>query len=461
MAKKKTLYICQTCGYESGKWFGQCPRCSEWESMMKVSHAVKGDEEPAHVLTLADKQRTELVRYPADIHEWDETLGGGVSRGGVYLLSGEPGIGKSTLLLQLADAWAGKGFTVLYAHLEEAFPQIVQRVERLALTHAESLLFATGSAESLLQAIQQKQPHIVLIDSLQTIRSSQIPSLPGTPSQVRTVTDMFVQDAKRYHRTYILVAHVTKQGFIAGPKMVEHMVDGILLFEGDKRSQFRILRVRKHRYGPAERSGFFEMTERGLVGVHEGAFSHTRAEPVEGEIFVPLVEGHRILRVAVQALVSPTLFPSGRRTASGIEVSRLHILTAICEHHLRIPMSKFDVYVKLATGFRSRDPGLDLPIVLALYSSLRHYRIPPHWYAWGEGGLTGAVYPVMWEEARSSFVKAQGKTFSICAQLPQKGKRNLPGVALRHVRQVRALFKKLSQRAQGQQNQFNVRDEVS
>ena len=406
MAKKaKQQYICEHCGYVSGKWLGRCPQCKAWDSLvLQVPVAgVAGATAPAPT-RIADLARHEqLPRWSTGIGEWDRVVGGGILPGGIYLVGGEPGIGKSTLMLQLLDRFLQQGLRALYVSGEESAPQIYQRMDRLGLHLAELQVLADAELHAIEAALDQIRPQVVVIDSVQTLYANDVGTAPGTLTQLRACTTRLMQRAKRQGFALILIGHVTKAGQLAGPKTLEHMVDGVFYFEGDRQLAYRMIRAVKHRFGPVEEVGIFTMTEQGLQEVPNPAAAWL--EPLEegtrvGGILCPVLEGVRSLVLEVQALVAPTVFAAGRRTALGVGLNRVHMIAAVLERRAGVPLSRYDVYVKLSAGFHSRDPALDLALVAAMYSSFKNLAVPVNWAAFGELALTGRVRPVPYAERR-------------------------------------------------------------
>jgi len=405
----KTVFVCQSCGAESRKWQGQCADCGEWNCI---------SEQRAPATTLrgksASKQASALVTQPITevgreahqrrstaIEELDRVLGGGLVPASAVLMGGAPGIGKSTLLLQ-ASCELSKRQPVLYITGEESVEQVRLRAERIGALH-ENLTIAAGiELESMLTTIASLRPQVVVVDSIQTTVSNGLSSAPGTVSQVRDCAAALIQSAKQMGHVIILVGHVTKDGALAGPRVLEHMVDCVLYFEGDRGHAHRMLRAVKNRFGPAGEVGIFEMSDAGLQGVRDASrlFLHQRSEEVAGSVVLACMEGTRPLLVEVQALVAPTVYATPKRSSVGIDPNRVSMLMAILERRIGLPLAQHDVYINVVGGVRIVEPAADLAVMMSVISAWRDQPATAKLGMFGEVGLTGEVRPVNQPEAR-------------------------------------------------------------
>ncbi|HET7726341.1 MAG TPA: DNA repair protein RadA [Candidatus Limnocylindrales bacterium] len=427
MPKTRTRYVCQSCGEAFLRWEGQCRACGGWNTLVETvvrepdARAARpaGAAGPATSHPLAGPDTGPPVRRPVGIREVDRVLGGGLVPGAVVLVGGEPGIGKSTLLLQVAGSVAeGSTGGVLYASGEESIQQVRLRAGRLGLTDAAAgvriRLLAENEVGSIADRAREERPDLLIVDSIQTLVTSELDGPAGTVGQVREAAARLIDLAKGEGIPVILVGHVTKDGTLAGPKTLEHLVDVVLAIEGERTGGLRLLRAQKNRYGSTEEIGVFEMGERGLAEVADPgrAFLGEHDGPAPGSVVAPTLEGSRPILVEVQALVAPTTYPSPRRTASGFDANRLALLVAVLGRRAGIGLGSHDVYANLAGGLALSDPGLDLPVGLALASSLRDRPVSPAAVAIGEVGLLGELRPVggldrrLKEAARLGFARA-------------------------------------------------------
>jgi DNA repair protein RadA/Sms len=419
MAKAKTEFVCQACGAKSARWLGRCTGCGAWDSLVEEvteARATKakspGGTGVARAITSVGAEK--LERTATGIAELDRVLGGGLVPGSVILLGGEPGIGKSTLLLQAARAVAGSGAPVLYASGEESAAQIADRGRRLGAL-AESLFVAASTdLEAVVAAAEEVKPALLVVDSIQTLRTGNLDGAAGTVGQVREVTARLVDFAKQRGVPLVLVGHVTKEGNLAGPKVVEHLVDAVLAFEGDRAQGLRTVRALKNRFGRGGEVGVFAMTELGLEEVPSPSkfLLGDRRASLAGSVVAPTCEGSRALCIEVQALVAPFTHGNPRRTTSGVDSARLAMILAVLERKAHLAFSTMDVFVNLTGGLRVDEPALDLAIGLALVSSLRGKPLPPEFAAFGEIGLGGEVRAVGHLEARIREARALG--FKTC-----------------------------------------------
>ncbi|MFP4127583.1 MAG: DNA repair protein RadA [Desulfonatronovibrio sp.] len=405
--KTKSIYVCTFCGASSPRWQGQCPQCREWNSMelrQRDTGSPAGTASPENAP--ANIKSAEI--FTADslstgMGELDELLGGGIVPGSVILLGGEPGIGKSTLLLQLCAAVSKNSNGSLYVSGEESLSQIRSRAQRLGLLDSGIRAVATNCLEDILEPFNtEKNLRLVIVDSVQTISSPGLDSIPGTTSQIRAVSSRLIQKAKESQACVILVGHVTKEGQIAGPKILEHMVDTVLYLEGDKEHLFRILRVVKNRFGPSNELVMFEMDTKGLSVVQDPTtfFLQARNPGLSGSAVVMAMDGQKPFAVEVQALASSSFLAIPRRTALGFDLNRLHLLLAVMEKKLGVNMSQSDIYTKIGGGLRLSDPGLDLGLVAAVLSSFKNISLPERSVFWGEVDLNGQIRPVLGHDLR-------------------------------------------------------------
>lgn len=398
---KQIQYICDACGHAFNKWSGQCGECQAWntlEETRKISSA-KVSKLPTigvnnEVIPLANVDHAADARIATEISEFDRVLGGGIVRGSVVLLGGSPGIGKSTLLLQMLAALAQ--FQTLYVSGEESAQQISARADRLKIDKQAIRLLSSVSLEEILTTLQTSKPDIVIIDSIQTLASEQLTSAPGSVSQVRECAGQLVQYAKNTNTTMFVVGHITKEGTLAGPRVLEHMVDTVLYFEGDDSERYRLLRVSKNRFGAVNELGVFIMQEIGLREVKNPSalFLSHHQSPAPGSIVMVTREGTRPMLVEVQALVDDNPNNTSRRLAQGIEQNRLSMLLAVMHKHGGIALHNEDVFVNVVGGVRVQEPASDLPVLLAILSSFRDFVLPNELFAFGEIGLAGEIRPV-------------------------------------------------------------------
>jgi DNA repair protein RadA/Sms len=400
MAKAKSQYVCSECGGTSPKWQGQCPQCSAWNTLNetvpeRATAARFASIAPtAEVHTLGDIAATELPRESSGLAEFDRVLGGGVVPGGVVLIGGDPGIGKSTLLLQALSAMAQQ-VKVLYVSGEESAAQVALRARRLGVDGRQVRLMAEIALDRILAALETEKPRVAVIDSIQTLYSGELQSAPGSVAQVRECAAQLTRAAKRSGLSLVLVGHVTKEGALAGPRVLEHMVDTVLYFEGDPHSSFRLVRAVKNRYGAVNELGVFAMTDRGLRGVANPSalFLSQHDAQVPGSCVLVTQEGTRPLLVEIQALVDTAHVPNPRRLAIGLEPQRLSLLLAVLHRHGGLATFDQDVFINAVGGVRIEEPAADLAVLLAIVSSIRNRHLPRGLIAFGEVGLAGEVRP--------------------------------------------------------------------
>ncbi len=401
MAKEKSIYTCSDCGGTSPKWLGKCPACGAWNTLVEgvAESAVGGKNryqslaKSQPVATLSEIEASDFERTPTGQEELDRVLGGGIVAGGVVLIGGDPGIGKSTLLLQAIDDLSNK-LPVLYVTGEESGAQIAMRSRRLGLAGKRVRVLAEISLEKILATLEVEQPAFCVIDSIQTLYSEHLSSAPGSVAQVRECAAQLTRTAKSTGCAIVLVGHVTKEGAIAGPRVLEHIVDTVLYFEGDTHSSFRLVRAIKNRFGAVNEIGVFAMTEKGLKGVANPSaiFLSTHGEPVPGSCVLVTLEGTRPLLVELQALVDSG-GPSPRRLSVGLDRDRLAMLLAVLHRHAGVATNDQDVFVNAVGGVRISEPAADLAVLLAIQSSLRGRALPKGFFAFGEVGLAGEVRP--------------------------------------------------------------------
>lgn len=432
MAKTKQVFFCQECGYESGKWMGQCPGCKAWNTFVEEK-VVTGTKKrtakavasvPASILEVTTGEET---RIGTGMKELDRVLGGGIVKGSLVLLGGDPGIGKSTILLQVCRNLTTEGHKVLYVSGEESMQQIKMRAERLGEFKRDMYLHCETDVDIIETAIENVAPEVVVIDSIQTMTLEEVASAAGSVSQVREVTNRLMQLAKIKNIAIFIVGHVTKEGTVAGPRTLEHMVDTVLYFEGERSSIYRILRGVKNRFGATNEIGIFEMKNNGLAEVKNPSEVMLEGRPVDasGSTVVCSMEGTRPLLIEIQALVAQTNFQMPRRTTVGIDFNRVNLLMAVLEKRAGIHLGSCDAYVNLTGGIRLSEPAIDLGIVLALVSSYRNRPIDEHTIIFGEVGLTGEVRGVNMAEQRAKEAAKLG--FTTCI-LPASNAANLSDI---------------------------------
>ena len=441
MAKEKTQFVCSDCGGSSLKWLGKCPHCNAWNTLQEA-RAEAGATHRFHslggvqpVATLSDIVVAEVARTPTGQEELDRVLGGGIVAGGVVLIGGDPGIGKSTLLLQAADSLSA-ALKVLYVSGEESGAQVALRARRLGLAGTQVRVLTEISLERILHALQQEQPDFCVVDSIQTVYSEQLNSAPGSVAQVRECAAQLTRHAKSTGTSLVLVGHVTKDGTLAGPRVLEHIVDTVLYFEGDTHSSFRLVRAIKNRFGAVNEIGVFAMTERGLKGVTNPSaiFLSTHGEPVPGSCVLVTLEGTRPLLVEVQALVDGG-GPSPRRLSVGLERDRLAMLLAVLHRHAGVSCMDQDVFVNAVGGVRISEPAADLAVLLAIHGSLRGKALPRGFIAFGEIGLAGEVRPAPRGQERLKEAAKLGFSVALVprANAPKKG---IEGLTIHPVQRI-------------------------
>ena len=421
MAKgKSTVYFCQSCGYESPKWLGQCPGCREWntfvEETVEKKSAGKAQERRAAggPVCLSSIETKEEDRVTTRMKELDRVLGGGIVPGSLVLVGGDPGIGKSTLLLQVCQKLSDDGHEVLYISGEESLKQIKLRAERIGSFSDKLRLFCETNLELIGDTIRNNKPEVVIIDSIQTMYNENVSAAPGSVSQVRESTGILLQLAKGLGISIFIVGHVTKEGTVAGPRVLEHMVDTVLYFEGDRHASYRILRSVKNRFGSTNEIGVFEMRETGLAEVKNPSeyMLNGRPENASGSVVACTMEGTRPLLIELQALVCHSNFGIPRRQTTGTDFNRVNLLMAVLEKRSGVQLSSCDAYVNITGGIKIQEPAIDLGIVLAILSSFRNKALNPKLVAFGEVGLSGEVRAV--SMAKQRVAEAEKLGFEEC-----------------------------------------------
>ena len=439
MAKgKKTVFFCQNCGHEESKWLGQCPACKEWNTFVEEKVTVSrgstsaaseaGKERASKVVTLSSVSVEEDERIRTGIAELDRVLGGGIVQGSLVLVGGDPGIGKSTLLLQVCQRLSDAGKNVLYISGEESLKQIKLRADRMGRFSDSLYLLCETNLDLIRQTIERQKPDVVVIDSIQTMYNEEVGSAPGSVSQVRESTNVLMQLAKGMNISIFIVGHVTKEGTVAGPRVLEHMVDTVLYFEGDRHASYRILRGVKNRFGSTNEIGVFEMRKEGLVEVENPSefMLSGRPEHASGSVVACAMEGTRPILMEIQALVCRSNFGMPRRTAAGLDYNRVNLLMAVLEKRAGLPLSNYDAYVNIVGGIRMNEPAADLGIVMAIASSYKNRPVPEDAIVFGEVGLSGEVRAVTMPEQRVAEARKLG--FKTCI-IPEVSLKALQGVS--------------------------------
>ena len=461
--KNKTVFFCRNCGYESAKWMGQCPSCKEWNSFVEEpvkgkgsrastgSFSAGGNLQPKNqpLLLSEIKSGDGEERFDTHFKELNRVLGGGLVKGSLVLIGGDPGVGKSTLLLQSARFFSMDGRSVLYVSGEESARQIKLRADRIGVFTKELLFLAETNLSVIEETLLRVRPEIVVIDSIQTMFHEEISSAPGSVSQVRETTGMLLRIAKQENIAILIVGHVTKEGMVAGPKVLEHMVDTVLYFEGDRNASYKILRAVKNRFGSTNEIGVFEMRSEGLMEVENPSefMLDGRHKDAGGSIVSCSMEGSRPIMIEIQALVCRTNFGYPRRQANGMDYNRVNLLMAVLEKRIGLQMSDCDAYVNLAGGMKLTEPAMDLGICLAIISSFRNRPVDPFLVAFGEVGLSGEVRAVSMANERVKEALKLG--FTVCllpkasmgrVQLKEEDRKKIKLIGVENVRQAMDLI---------------------
>ncbi len=444
MAKAKTIYVCQACGGSTPRWQGQCPACQAWNTLEEsLSESTSSNARFQGLAQAVPRQKLSAIkaedmpRLPTGVDEFDRVLGGGLVPGGVVLIGGDPGIGKSTLLLQALAEMSAAGVSVLYSSGEESAAQIALRAKRIALAAPQLEVLAEIQLEKLLTTIDAARPQVVVVDSIQTVYSDALTSAPGSVAQVRECAAQLTRYAKSTGICMLMVGHVTKDGHLAGPRVLEHIVDTVLYFEGDTHSSFRLVRSIKNRFGAVNELGVFAMTEKGLKGVSNPSaiFLSQHAEMVPGACVLVTQEGSRPLLVEIQALVDTAHIPNPRRLAVGLEQHRLAMLLAVLHRHAGIACFDQDVFLNAVGGVKISEPAADLAVLLAIQSSIRNRALPKELIVFGEVGLAGEIRPCPRGQERLKEAAKLGFTIAIIpkANLP---KNKIPGLRVIPVERI-------------------------
>lgn len=446
MAKgKKTVFFCQSCGYESAKWMGQCPGCREWNSFVEETI---DERQPASVKKAVGETKLSRLseieirrdeRIPTGMAELDRVLGGGIMQGSLVLVGGDPGIGKSTILLQVSRSLSTTGHTVIYVSGEESLQQIKLRAERVG-SFGESLsLLSETNLDLIAEVIRREKPEVVIIDSIQTMYNEAVASAPGSVSQVRESTGVLMQLAKTLGISIFIVGHVTKEGVVAGPRVLEHIVDTVLYFEGDRHASYRILRGVKNRFGSTNEIGVFEMREDGLHEVENPSEFMLSGKPegASGSVVACSMEGTRPILLEIQALVCHSNLGVPRRTAAGTDYNRVNLLMAVIEKRLGLQLSSCDAYVNIAGGIRMTEPAIDFGIVLAIISSFKELPLDEKTICFGEVGLSGEVRAVSQASQRVQEAKKLGFRRCVLPEVSRAGMEKVSGIELVGVQNIR------------------------
>jgi DNA repair protein RadA/Sms len=453
MKKAETIFACQNCGHQSRKWLGKCPECGEWNSLVeeraqpaRKSAARSGFKlRDVAAVPFSEIEPQDDVRTSSGITEFDRVLGGGIVPGTLVLIAGDPGIGKSTLLLQVADQLSASNTLVLYVSGEESERQIKLRGERLGVTASNVYLLPETNLENMFHEIDRLTPGAIIVDSIQTVFSSLIESAPGSVSQVREVAHQFLLLAKNRGVPVFLIGHITKDGSIAGPKALEHIVDTVLYFEGERHHNHRIVRATKNRFGAANEVGVFEMTGAGLIPVANPSqmFLQERPQNVAGSIVTACMEGTRPLLVEIQALVSSSKYGTGRRMTQGVDQNRVALMIAMLEKRVGLQLTGDDVFVNIAGGLEVDEPAVDLGVVSAIASSFKNMTVDPHTAVFGEVGLTGEVRGALQPAVRVKEAQALGFKKVVIPASNVAGMERLLGMRVVGVRSVEEAIQEL------------------
>ena len=452
--KFKTVFVCQKCGYESPKWAGKCPECGEWNTLAEEVKQQESKKEKrtrsftdfsSEIIKLSDSRAVKETRIPTGIGEFDRLLGGGLVKGQITLLAGAPGIGKSTLMLQVADALA-KNLKVLYISGEESISQISGRAQRLGVNNPNIFLHCETNIQNIIESVENVSPDVLVLDSIQTVYHPEFTSSAGTVGQVRECAAELVRLCKPKGIITFVLGHVTKDGELAGPKILEHMVDCVLYFDTEKDNVLRLLRPHKNRFGSTQEIGLFKMTGHGLEGVENAGeyFAQTSARAaLKGRAYTLALEGSRPILTEVQALASPTHYPYPRRIATGVDLNRCLMLFAALEKHVGLSLDNKDIYVSIAGGVKLKDPALDLAICAAVISSVRDVPVPHDAMFLAEVGILGQIAKVPLMERRLEEAQRLGLKTAYSAPLAKEEKKKLTVLSLQEITEINELALKL------------------
>ena len=449
MAKEKTVFFCKECGCESSKWVGQCPACHEWNTMVEapangkrgrtsLSGGRRSVPMAAKPAKMNEIETQKECRRPTGMKELDRVLGGGIVPGSLILVGGDPGIGKSTLLLQMCRLVSAEGTKVLYVSGEESARQIKLRAERIGKFTDDLYLFSETCIGTILQAVDEVKPEVLIVDSIQTVFEESVDAAPGSVSQVREITSILLQLAKSQNITIFIVGHVTKEGNVAGPRMLEHMVDTVLYFEGDKTAMYRMLRGVKNRFGSTNEIGVFEMRRDGLREVENPSefMLNGRPENASGSVVACSMEGTRPILLEIQALVCESNFGMPRRTAAGTDYNRVNLLMAVLEKRIGYHLGNYDAYVNIAGGIKINEPAIDLGIVMAIVSSYKNRPFDERTIVFGEVGLSGEVRAVNMPEQRVAEAKKLGFETCIVPEVSLDSVKSIGGIKIIGVKSI-------------------------
>ncbi|CEN79416.1 DNA repair protein RadA [Paraclostridium sordellii] len=448
MAKIKTKYVCQECGYENSKWLGKCPECNNWNTFVEEIEEKRSksnkevfviDKSSSRPLNINSIETIKEQRFSTCINELDRVLGGGVVKGSLVLVGGDPGIGKSTLLIQVSSNVANSGKKVLYISGEESASQIKMRAQRLGIKSDNLYIFAENNLSIIEAHLESVNPDLIIVDSIQTVFSPEITSAPGTVSQIKEGTSRFMKISKKMGISTFVVGHVTKEGALAGPKVLEHMVDTVLYFEGERFNTYRLVRAVKNRFGSTNELGVFEMREIGLVELENPSKILIAEKPkdVAGSVIISTVEGTRPMLLELQALVSPTSFGIPKRTATGVDYNRVSLLMAVLEKRVGMQIQNQDVYINVVGGIKINEPSIDLGIVMSIASSFRNIPIDGNVAITGEVGLTGEIRAVSFIEKRIAECKKLGFTKIVIPKSNYEAVKDIKGIDICPVDSVR------------------------
>ena len=443
MAKEKQIFFCRECGFESAKWMGQCPGCRSWNTFCEEKVTVgarkqSGGRTAVVPTSILEVKTADETRFSTGLEELNRVLGGGIVNGSLVLVGGDPGIGKSTILLQMCRNLSADGHKILYVSGEESLSQIKMRAERIGTFQKDMLLLCVNNLEDVEEYVKKDKPKVIVIDSIQTIVVEDIASAPGSVSQVKEVTARLMQMAKQMDIAIFIVGHVTKEGTVAGPRNLEHMVDTVLYFEGDRNAGFRILRAVKNRFGSTNEIGVFEMRRDGLREVENPSefMLNGRPENASGSVVACSMEGTRQILLEIQALVCESNFGMPRRTAAGTDYNRVNLLMAVLEKRIGYHLGNYDAYVNIAGGIKINEPAIDLGIVMAIVSSYKNRPFDERTIVFGEVGLSGEVRAVNMPEQRVAEAKKLGFETCIVPEVSLDSVKSIGGIKIIGVKNI-------------------------